>query len=119
MPNLPTKIIPTKTRWLKDSGEFPMDMRVPPLRLKVLHESNPLKSRILAQSQMAMTAEPETNKQHNKENTNQLKQMRNTQTIKHNGSQDQQSLENLSAERRLLIPPGAMPVSDIETASLS
>ena len=29
-PNLPTKIIPTKTRWLKTSGKPPMDVRIPP-----------------------------------------------------------------------------------------
>ena len=29
--NLPTKIIPTKICWLKISGEFPMDVRIPPL----------------------------------------------------------------------------------------
>ena len=46
-PNLPTKIIPTKIHWLNISGKFPMDMRIPPLTLKILPESNPLKSRIL------------------------------------------------------------------------
>ena len=35
---------PTKICWLKTSGEFPMDMRIPPLKLKMMH---PLKSRIL------------------------------------------------------------------------
>ena len=34
-PNLPTKIIPTKTRGLKISGEFPVDMRIPPLNIKI------------------------------------------------------------------------------------
>ena len=42
--NLPTKIIPTEIRWLELSGKFPLDMRIP---LKILLESNPLKSRIL------------------------------------------------------------------------
>ena len=42
-----TNIIPTKTAWLKHSGEFPMDLTVPPLESKIMLESNPLKSRIL------------------------------------------------------------------------
>ena len=46
-PYLPTKIIPTKTFWLKVSGNFPKDLRIPPLKIKILLESNPLKSRIL------------------------------------------------------------------------
>ena len=46
-PNLLTKIIPAKIRWLKTSGKFPMDMRTSPLQIKILFESNPLKSRIL------------------------------------------------------------------------
>ena len=46
-PNLPTNIIPTKIRWLTISGEFPMGMIIPPLEIKILLESNPLKSRIL------------------------------------------------------------------------
>ena len=46
-PDLPTKIIPTKIRWLESSGEFPMDMWIPPLTIKILLESNPLRSRIL------------------------------------------------------------------------
>ena len=46
-PNLPTNITPTKIAWLKLSGKFPMDMRIPPLRVKIMLESNPLKSRIL------------------------------------------------------------------------
>ena len=31
-PNLPTKIIHAKIRWLNISGKSPMDMRVPPLK---------------------------------------------------------------------------------------
>ena len=46
-PNLPNKIIPTKIAWLKLSGKPPMDMRIPPLELKILIESSPPKSRIL------------------------------------------------------------------------
>ena len=46
-PNLPTKIIPTKIPWLNISREFPMNIRIPPLWIKILLESNPPKSRIL------------------------------------------------------------------------
>ena len=46
-PNLPTKIIPTKIRRLKISGKFPMGLRIAPLGIKILLESNPLKPRIL------------------------------------------------------------------------
>ena len=46
-PSLPTKIIPAKIRWLNISGKFPVDMRVPPLEIKILLESKPLKFRIL------------------------------------------------------------------------
>ena len=46
-PNLPTKIIPTKIAWLKNSSKFPMDMGIPPLTSKILLESNPLKSGVL------------------------------------------------------------------------
>ena len=44
---IPTKIIPTKLCGLKLSGEFPMDIRIPPLKIKILLESNLPKSRIL------------------------------------------------------------------------
>ena len=47
MPNLPTKIIPTKIRRLKHSGKSPMDLRIPPHKIQILPELNPLKSRIL------------------------------------------------------------------------
>ena len=46
-PNLPTKIIPTKIRWLELSGKFLMGLRIPSLNIKIMLESNPLKSRIL------------------------------------------------------------------------
>ena len=46
-PNLPTKIIPCKIAWLKLSGEFPMGLEIPLLKLKLIFESNPLKSIIL------------------------------------------------------------------------
>ena len=45
-PNLLTKIIPPKICWLKLSGKFPTDMRIPPLKLKIMLESNLLTSRI-------------------------------------------------------------------------
>ena len=44
---VPTKIVPAKIRWLKISGKLPTDMRIPPLKIKIMLESNPLKSRIL------------------------------------------------------------------------
>ena len=43
-PNLPTKIIPTKSPRLKISRKFPIDMRIPPLKTKIMLESSPLKS---------------------------------------------------------------------------
>ena len=46
-PNLPTNIIPTNIAWLKLSGKFAMDMRIPPLSIKIMFESNPLKSTML------------------------------------------------------------------------
>ena len=46
-PNLSTKIILTKIYGLKISGKSPVDMRIPPQKLKTMLESNPLKSRIL------------------------------------------------------------------------
>ena len=46
-PNLPANIIPTEICWLKLSGTFPMGLGIPPLKLKIMLESNPLRSRIL------------------------------------------------------------------------
>ena len=46
-PNLPTKSIPTKIRWRRISWKFPLVMRTPPLEVKIMLESNSLKSRIL------------------------------------------------------------------------
>ena len=57
-PNLPAKIIPAKIRRLKLSGRFPMDMRIPPLKIKILLESEPLKSRILVERLAVQTACP-------------------------------------------------------------
>ena len=46
-PDLPAKIIPAKIRRLElSSGKSPMDTRIPQLKLKILLESNPLKSRV-------------------------------------------------------------------------
>ena len=46
-PNLPTKIIPIKIAGLKLFGKSPMGLGIPPLKFKILLESNHLKSRIL------------------------------------------------------------------------
>ena len=46
-PNLPTKFLPTKIAWLRLSGEIPMGMRIPRLKIQILLESNPLTSEIL------------------------------------------------------------------------
>ena len=49
MPNHPTKNLPAKIGCLKISVRFPMGLGFPPLKIKILLGSNPLKSRILAQ----------------------------------------------------------------------
>ena len=46
-PSLPTNISPTKLAWLKLSGKFPMGLEIPPLNVKIVLESNPLKSIML------------------------------------------------------------------------
>ena len=46
-PNLPTKIVPTNIARVKHSGKSPMDMRIPPLRIKNVLESNLPKSSML------------------------------------------------------------------------
>ena len=38
-PNLPTNITATNIAWLKLSGKFPMDMRIPPLWIKIVKPS--------------------------------------------------------------------------------
>ena len=43
-PNLPTNIVPTNIAWLKLSGKSPIGLGIPPLRIKIMLESNPLKS---------------------------------------------------------------------------
>ena len=46
-PDLPTKIIPTEIRWLKLSGRYPVEMRMPTLKIEIMFESNPRTTRIL------------------------------------------------------------------------
>ena len=46
-PNLLTKVIPAKIAWFKLSGKFPMVMGIPPLKMKITLESNPLISGVL------------------------------------------------------------------------
>ena len=43
-PNPPTNIIPTTIAWRKLSGRSPMGLGIPPLRIKMMLESNPRKS---------------------------------------------------------------------------
>ena len=57
-PNLPTGIIPIKIARLKLSGKSPMDMSIPPLRFKIMLESNPLKSRILVRKSAVPLTSP-------------------------------------------------------------
>ena len=45
--SLPTNITPAKIRLLRFYWKFPMDMRIPPLTIKIMLEANPLKSGIL------------------------------------------------------------------------
>ena len=46
-PNLPTETIPAKIRGRRASGKSPVDVRIPPLELKILIESKPPESGIL------------------------------------------------------------------------
>ena len=46
-PNLPTKIVPAKIAWLELSVHSPRAWGFHPLKIKILLEPNPLKSRIL------------------------------------------------------------------------
>ena len=48
-PNLPITIYPYYVRFVDSTfpGKSPADMSIPPLRIKIMLESNPLKSRIL------------------------------------------------------------------------
>ena len=40
MPNLPTLIIPTEIPWLIISGKCPMDVRIPPLKIKIMSQDH-------------------------------------------------------------------------------
>ena len=46
-PNPPTNITPTNIAWLKLSGKSPLGLGIPPLRTKIMLESNRLKSTML------------------------------------------------------------------------
>ena len=46
-PNLPTNIVPANIARLKLSGKSPMDVRIPPLKTKIMLESNPPKPTML------------------------------------------------------------------------
>ena len=46
-PNPPTNIVPTNIARVKLSGKSPMGLGIPPLRIKIMLESNPLKSTML------------------------------------------------------------------------
>ena len=46
-PNLPTNIVPTNIAGLKLSWKFPMDMKISPLTINIMLESNPLKPTML------------------------------------------------------------------------
>ena len=46
-PDLPTNIVPTNIAWLKLSGKSTMGLGIPPLRIKIMLESNPLKPTML------------------------------------------------------------------------
>ena len=47
-PNLPTNITPANIAWLELSGKSPMGLGIPPLKFKIVLESNPLKSTMFA-----------------------------------------------------------------------
>ena len=46
-PSLPTRTIPAKICCLRISGKLPVDIRILALKIKIMLESNPLKSRSL------------------------------------------------------------------------
>ena len=43
-PNLPANIVPTNIAWLALSGKSPMGLGIPPLKIKIVLDSNPPKS---------------------------------------------------------------------------
>ena len=54
-PHLPTNIYPnTEIAWVKLSRKFPIDMMIPPLNIKIMLGSNPLKS-IISVRRLAVT----------------------------------------------------------------
>ena len=55
MPDLPTNIVPTNIARLKLSGKSPINMRIPPLEIKIMLESNPLKSTMLVGTMLVGT----------------------------------------------------------------
>ena len=57
MPNLATNITPTNIAWLKLSGKSPMGLGISPLWIKIMLESNPLKSIMLVGRLGVMNAE--------------------------------------------------------------
>ena len=56
-PDLPTNIIPTNIAWLKLCGKFPMGLGMSPLRIKIMLDSNPLKSITLVR-RLAVAMQP-------------------------------------------------------------
>ena len=81
--NLRTKILPTKIRWLKTSGKFPMDLRIQFLKFRILLESNPWKSRILVRRLAAVCGRcekvlPEAHKQQRTPHQIDIHQLTNT-----------------------------------------
>ena len=53
--DFPTNIIPTKIARLELSGKSPMGLGIPPLRIKVMLESNPLTSIMLVRRSIGRT----------------------------------------------------------------
>ena len=47
MPGRPTNIVPTNIAGVKLSGKSPMNLGIPPLRIKIMLESNPPKPTML------------------------------------------------------------------------
>ena len=59
-PDLPTNIIPTNIARRKLSHKFPIDIRIPPLRIKIVLESSPPKSTMLVRG-LGVTNHSQTN----------------------------------------------------------
>ena len=56
---IPTTFIPAKVRRLRISGRLPIDTRIPTLRIKIMPESNPLRSRVSVRRWAAAHPKPE------------------------------------------------------------